>query len=163
MLYKKSIFALVLLFGVSGCANSVSSSTPNSDNKKVAEKLCSWKVKDFQVKEPLCGLKGDAKRGRKVVISRKKGNCLACHVMPIPEQDFHGEIGPSLVGVGSRYPEGMLRLRVIDEKKINPMTLMPGFYFDPSALHKVPKKFKGKTVLSAQEVEDVVTYLSTLK
>ncbi len=162
MLYKINIFALAVLFGLSGCANSVANTGASADNKKTSAKLCSWEVEDFQVKEPLCGLKGDAERGRKVVINRKKGNCLACHVMPIPEQDFHGEIGPSLVGVGSRYPVGMLRLRVIDEKKVNPMTVMPGFYFDPDALHKVPKKYKGKTVLSAQEVEDVVAYLSTL-
>ena len=163
MLYKINVFSLITLLALAGCANSAAKSDSTSASKNSATKMCSWKVEDFQIKEPLCGLKGDAKRGRDLVISRKKGNCLACHVMPIPEQDFHGEVGPSLVGVGSRYPLGMLRLRVIDEKKINPLTVMPGFYVNPDALHKMPDKYKGKTVLSAQEVEDVVTYLSTLK
>lgn len=127
------------------------------------EKYCEWDVKDFAIKQPLCGLTGNAERGRNLAIDRKKGNCLACHQMPIPEQDFHGELGPNLAGVGARYTSGMIRLRIVDEKKVNPATLMPGFYVDPASLRKVAKKFQGKTPLSAQEVEDIVAYLSTLK
>lgn len=124
---------------------------------------CKWEMKDFQIKEPLCGLKGDAQRGRKLVVERKKGNCLACHKMPIPEESFHGELGPDLAGVGARYPIGMIRLQVVDETLINPATVMPGFYIKPDSLHNVAKQYKGKTPLTAQEVEDVVAYLSTLK
>ena len=123
----------------------------------------SWKVEDLAINQPLGGLKGDAERGRKLVISRKKGNCLACHKMPIPEEDFHGNIAPPLGGVATRYSEGQLRLRVVDIKQINPMSLMPGFYKDPSKLHRVKKEFQGKTPLTAQEVEDVVAYLETLE
>ena len=83
--------------------------------------------------------------------------------MPIPEQDFHGELGPDLSGVGARYPAGMLRLQIVDEKKINPATIMPGFYVKPDTLHNVAEKFNGKTPLNAQEVEDIVAYLLTLK
>ena len=127
------------------------------------QSYCSWEVKEFQIKEPLCNLQGNVQRGRKLVIERKKGNCLACHKMPIPEQDFHGELGPNLAGVGARYPVGMLRLQIVDEKQINPATVMPGFYVKPASLQNVARKYKGKTPLTAQEVEDVVAYLSTLK
>ena len=122
-----------------------------------------WTVEDFAISEPLGGLKGDPDRGRKLVIDRKKGNCLACHQMPIPEEDFHGTIAPPLVGVGGRYNEGQLRLRVVDIKQINPASLMPSFYKQPDKLNRVAKEFQGKTPLTAQEVEDVVAYLETLQ
>ena len=56
-------------------------------------------------------------------------------MMPIPEQQFHGNLGPSLVGVGERYDEGELRLRVVDAKVVNPDTTMPAFYRS-SGLHR---------------------------
>ncbi len=129
------------------------------------DKYCEWKVKaeDFSINEPLCGLAGNAEHGRTLAAKRKKGNCLACHAMPIPEEQFHGNIGPPLVGVASRYSEGQLRLRLVDMKEINPGTLMPGFYMHPDKLARVKKEFQGKTPLTAQEVEDIVVYLGTLK
>jgi sulfur-oxidizing protein SoxX len=83
--------------------------------------------------------------------------------MPIPEQDFHGNIAPPLNGVGGRYTAAGLRMRLVDIKQINPMSLMPSFYKHPDKLANVAKKFKGKTVLTAQEIEDIVAYLETLK
>ncbi len=128
-----------------------------------ASNYLSWKAEGDAIKAPLGDLKGDPRRGRELVKARKKGNCLACHRMPIPEEDFHGTIAPPLTGVGARYKAGQLRLRVVDIKQINPMSLMPSFYKDPDTLHRVAKPFRGKTVLTAQEVEDVVAYLGTLK
>ena len=110
----------------------------------------------------LTGKKGDPAKGRKLAINRKKGNCLACHVMPIPEQPYHGEVGPELNGVANRYQEGELRLLVVNAKLINEDTIMPSFYRN-DGFNRILKKFKGKTILSAQEVEDVVAYLMTLK
>ena len=110
----------------------------------------------------LTGNKGDPAKGRKVAINRKKGNCLACHVMPIPEQPYHGEVGPELHGVADRYTEGELRLLVVNAKLVNEDTLMPSFYRN-DGYNRVLKKFIGKTILSAQDVEDVVAYLMTLK
>jgi sulfur-oxidizing protein SoxX len=121
-----------------------------------------YKVVDYAIPKPLTGTPGDPANGRKVAINRKKGNCLACHQMPIPEQQFHGEISPDLSGVGSRYSEAELRLRVVDPKVLNEDTIMPAFYKN-TGLHRVMKDFQGKTMLSAQEVEDVVAYLMTLK
>ena len=83
--------------------------------------------------------------------------------MPIPEEDFHGTVGPPLHGVGARYTKGQIRLRVVDERRIFPMTIMPGFYRDPAKANRVADAYWGKTFLTAQQVEDLVAYLETLK
>ncbi|MCW8962876.1 MAG: hypothetical protein OQL16_03690, partial [Gammaproteobacteria bacterium] len=88
---------------------------------------CHWEVKNFAIEEPLCGLQGDAERGRKIAADNHGGNCLACHMMPIPEEPLHGTVGPPLYGVGARLTEGQIRLRIVDEQKVNPITIMPGF------------------------------------
>ena len=103
------------------------------------------------------------KMGRKIAINSKKGNCLACHVISeVKEQPFHGKIGPPLDGVASRYSAAEIRLRVVNPKVVNEDTIMPAFYRNDGFV-RVLKKFKGKTVLSAQEVEDVIAYMATLK
>ena len=119
-------------------------------------------VDDAAIPQALTDQPGDPENGRAVVIHRQKGNCLACHTMPIPEQSFHGEIGPDLSGVANRYNAGELRLRIVDPKVINPGTIMPAYY-RTNGLHRVLEKFEGKTMLTAQEVEDVIAYLQTLK
>ena len=120
-------------------------------------------VKDDAIAKSLSGKKGNAKNGRKLAVNRKKGNCLACHVITkLKENPFHGNIGPSLDGVAGRYKEGELRLRVADAKLVNEDTIMPAYYRN-TGFHRVMKKFQGKSVLSAQEVEDVVAFLMTLK
>ena len=116
----------------------------------------------YSINESLTGVPGDADNGRKLAVNRKKGNCLACHTLPIPEQPFHGRIGPPLDTVAARYNAGQLRLRVVNPKELNQMSIMPAFY-KSDGLHMVVKKFEGKSILTAQEVEDVVAYLETLK
>lgn len=125
-----------------------------------AAEMAQYSVVDETIPASLTGKAGDVANGKKVVINRKKGNCLACHVMPIPEQQFHGKTGPDLAGVADRMDEATLRMRVVDPKVINHGTMMPSFY--KTGQHRVLKKFEGKTILSAQEVEDVVAYLLTL-
>ena len=119
-------------------------------------------IDENSIPKSLTGKPGEAANGRKVAINRKKGNCLACHKMPIPEQQFHGEVGPDLAGVGSRYSVGEIRLRVVNPKILNEATIMPSFY-RTDGYHRVLKNFKGKSIISAQEVEDIVAYLVTLK
>jgi sulfur-oxidizing protein SoxX len=114
------------------------------------------------IPKSLTGKPGDAKKGRSTAIHRKRGNCLACHTMPAPEQADHGNIGPDLTGVGSRYKPAELRLRLVSSKTLNPDTLMPSFYLK-SGFHRVQKKWKGKTILKAQDIEDILAYLVTLK
>ncbi len=128
-----------------------------------AESIAAYKVVNGNsIPNSLTGKPGDAKKGRATAINRKKGNCLGCHKMPIPEQQFHGEVGPDLAGVGSRMSEGELRARIVDPKLVNPETIMPSFY-RTKGLHRVMKNFKDKTIISASDVEDIVAYLKTLK
>jgi sulfur-oxidizing protein SoxX len=127
------------------------------------EPYYSWRMENFAINAPLGDLKGNARLGRQIAIDAHKGSCLACHEMPIPEEPFHGNIGPSLIGVATRLTEGQLRLRIVDEKQINPETIMPGYYRHPKHFTLVSDDYEGKTFLTAQEVEDVVAYLLTLK
>ena len=106
-------------------------------------------------------LQGNIERGKKIFISRKV-NCLSCHEAPIIEEKFQGNFGPSLIGVGSRYSREELRLRVIDSKAINPDSIMPS-YFKKIKFERTPEEFLNKTILSVQEVEDLVEYLYSLK
>ena len=122
-----------------------------------------YKIENGAIKASLTGKAGDAANGRKLAVNRKKGNCLACHVISdLKDQPFHGNVGPSLDGVAERYSVGEMRLRIVNPKVIHENTIMPDFY-NTKGHKRVKKKFKGKTVLTAQEVEDVVAYLATLK
>ena len=124
---------------------------------------CEWQMVDFAIHSPLCGLSGDPARGRALAADRHAGNCIACHQMPIPEESFHGTVGPPLDTIGARYTAAQIRLRIVDEQQVNPITIMPGFYRDPALANRVADAYWGKTFLSAQQVEDLVAYLVTLK
>ncbi len=157
---KRLIIAIVGgTFGVVAALTLMASVATADETPKLAKFTV---VEANSIPDSLTGKPGNAKKGRATAIDRKRGNCLACHAMPIPEQAYHGQIGPDLKGVASRYKEGELRLRVVNSKVVNADTIMPAFYRN-DGLHRVLKKFKGKTVLSAEEVEDVVAYLMTLK
>jgi sulfur-oxidizing protein SoxX len=120
-----------------------------------------YTVVDNTIPASLTGKAGDPVAGKELAVQRKKGNCLACHVMPIPEEQFHGEVGPDLSNVGSNYTEAELRMRLVDPKVLNPDTIMPAFL--KPGTHDVLKKFKGKTIIKAQDIEDIIAYLMTLK
>jgi sulfur-oxidizing protein SoxX len=127
-----------------------------------AADLIKYQINNDAIATSLTGKAGDPVNGKKLATNRKKGNCLACHSMPIPEQAFHGNIGPDLKGISSRYSEGELRLRIVNPKVLNSETIMPAFY-KADGFNRVMKKFAGKTIITAQEVEDIVAYLMTLK
>lgn len=105
---------------------------------------------------------GDAVRGRAIVANRQLGLCLLCHTGPIPEERFQGNLAPDLSGAGDRWSAGQLRLRIVDAGRFNPATIMPAYY-KAEGLARVPLALKGKTILTAQQVEDVVAYLQTLR
>ncbi len=127
------------------------------------EPYCQWQVNNYAIEKPLCGFIGDAKRGKAIASDGSKGNCLACHQLPIDGIEAYGTIGPALEGVGTRLTEGFIRLRVVDTRNINPMSIMPGFYRDPDLINRPGKDYAGRTFLTAQQVEDVIAYLVTLK
>jgi sulfur-oxidizing protein SoxX len=110
----------------------------------------------------LTGAKGDPVRGRAIVVNRQVGLCLLCHSGPFPEDRFQGTIGPDLKGTGARWSEGQLRLRMVDATRLNPDSIMPPYY-RVDRLTRVAPAFLGKPVLSAEQIEDVVAYLTTLR
>jgi len=106
---------------------------------------------------------GDPAAGRKVFMNRKQGNCLACHANEdMSDQSFHGEVGPALDGVADRWEAAELRGIVVNSKMMFEGTIMPAFYKD-GGFERNLKKFQGKSILNALQVEDVVAYLLTLK
>ena len=110
----------------------------------------------------LTGSRGDAARGRAIVLNRHIGLCLLCHNGPFPEERFQGELAPNLKGVGARLSEGQIRLRIVEPGRVVPGTIMPA-YFRTDGLKRVAPAYQGKPVLTAAQIEDVVTFLSTLK
>lgn len=111
---------------------------------------------------PLTSQPGDPTRGRAIVLDRHRGDCVVCHALPLPERQFHGTVGPLLDGIGSRATTGALRLRLVDPKALNPETPMPAYY-RAEGLLQVLAPFSGNPILTAQEIEDVVAYLLTLR
>jgi L-cysteine S-thiosulfotransferase len=110
----------------------------------------------------LTGAKGDPARGRAIVANRQVGLCLLCHSGPFPEERFQGNLAPDLAGAGSRWSEGQLRLRIVDPARINPATIMPA-YHRTEGLVRVAPAYRGKPVLTPEQIEDVVAFLTTLR
>jgi L-cysteine S-thiosulfotransferase len=114
------------------------------------------------IPDSLTGAAGDAGRGRAIVASRQVGLCLLCHTGPFPEERFQGSLAPDLRGAGSRWSAGQLRLRLVDSSRLKPDTIMPSYY-RIDHLKRVGQAWQGKPVLTAQEIEDVVAFLTTLR
>jgi sulfur-oxidizing protein SoxX len=112
--------------------------------------------------QSLTGTRGDPARGRAIVTNRHVGLCLLCHSGPFPEERFQGNLAPDLKGAGTRWSEGQLRLRIADSPRINPATIMPA-YHRTEGLVRVAPAWRGKPVLTAEQIEDVVAFLMTLK
>lgn len=111
---------------------------------------------------PLAATPGDPARGRAIIVNRQRGLCLLCHSGPFPEEKLQGTLAPSLAGAGARSSVGQLRLRIVDAGHLNPDTIMPSYY-RTEGLTRVAPAFAGKSVLSAEQIEDVVAFLATLR
>jgi sulfur-oxidizing protein SoxX len=127
-----------------------------------AEGLSAMVVEADTIPRPLTAEPGDTARGREIAFNRERGNCIVCHVIPAPDDRVHGDAGPSLRGVAGRLSEGQMRLRLVDGRRLNPASLMPSYY-RVDGLTRVAKQYAGKPVLAAQEIEDVLAYLMTLR
>jgi sulfur-oxidizing protein SoxX len=124
--------------------------------------IVAYRIVGDAIPAPLTSTSGDAARGRAIVTSRQVGLCLLCHSGPFPEEHLQGTIGTSLAGAGARWSEGQLRLRVVDSRRVNPASPMPS-YHRIDGLSAVAAAYRGKPVLDAQQVEDVVALLRTLR
>jgi sulfur-oxidizing protein SoxX len=125
------------------------------------EPLRPYRIVDDAILEPLTGAPGDSARGRAIVINRQN-TCLLCHSGPFPEEKFQGNLSPDLTGTGSRWSQGQLRLRLVDPRHFNPDTIMPSYY-RVAELVRVAPAFRGKPIFSAEQIEDVVAFLGTLR
>ena len=121
-----------------------------------------YTVSGDAIAQSLTGGKGDPARGRGIIVNRQVGLCLLCHAGPFPEERFQGTIGPDLNGVASRLSEGQMRLRIVDPARTNPDSVMPA-YFRTEGLTRVAPALRGKPILSAEQIEDVIAFLATLK
>jgi sulfur-oxidizing protein SoxX len=124
--------------------------------------LTPYTVVGDAIPQSLTGARGDPDRGRAIVANRQVGLCLLCHSGPFPQEKFQGTLAPDLKGAGSRSTEGQLRLRIVDASRLNPQTIMPPYY-RVDGLERVAPAFRGKPVLTAEQIEDVVAYLATLR
>lgn len=110
----------------------------------------------------LSGQPGDVLRGKKIVLSRQAGLCILCHSGPFPEERFQGNLAPDLASSAEKLTAGQIRARIVNPRQFNPDSIMPA-YFSTEGLTRVSSQFSGKPILSAQEIEDVVAYLVSLK
>jgi sulfur-oxidizing protein SoxX len=126
-----------------------------------AEELQSYTVVGDGIPDSLTGAPGDAARGRALVLDRIS-TCILCHSGPFPETRFQGDLAPSLAGSGSRWTMSQLRLRLVDASRLNPDTIMPSYY-RIDGLQRVGRNWQGKPILSAEQIEDIVAYLVSLR
>lgn len=127
-----------------------------------AEELRPYEIVGDAIPASLTGAPGDPERGREIVGNRQVGLCLLCHTGPFPQQRFQGNLAPDLSGAGARASIGQLRLRIVDASRLNPNTIMPPYYRVDGLTH-VAASDRGKPILAAEQIEDVVAFLSTLK
>ena len=121
-------------------------------------------VSGMAVDTSLTGTAGDPAAGREIFSTKSEGNCLACHTnSEIENAQFPGNVGRTMDGVASRWEPAQLRAILVNSKAVfGKGTIMPGFYTLDVGID-VADEYKGKTILSAAEIEDVVAYLATLK
>ena len=126
-----------------------------------AQALQPYTIVSDAIPEPLTNARGDATRGRALVVERSS-TCILCHSGPFPEQKFQGDLAPDFSCSGSRWSEGQLRLRLVDASRLNAATIMPSYY-RVDGLDRVGTLWRGKPILSAEQIEDIVAYLVTLR
>ncbi|MFZ3238952.1 MAG: sulfur oxidation c-type cytochrome SoxX [Pseudolabrys sp.] len=128
----------------------------------LAEELLPYRIVSNVIPASLTGASGDATRGRTIVLNRAVGLCLLCHSGPFPEERFQGNLAPDLKGTGARWSVEELRMRMVDSRQLNRDTIMPAYYA-LDGLNRVAPAYSGKPLLTAEQIEDVVAFLATLR
>ena len=126
-----------------------------------AEALRPYTIAGDAIPDSLTGKPGDAAHGRALVLDRAS-TCILCHSGPFPETRFQGDLAPNLAGAGNRWSLGQLRLRLVDASRLNPATIMPSYY-RVEGLVRVGQIWRDKPILSAEQIEDIVAYLVSLR
>ena len=129
---------------------------------EAVDAVAGYKVEGDAIPTALTNERGDPARGRAIVVNRQAGMCLLCHTGPFPEEALQGTLAPDLSGAGARLTAGQLRLRLVDSRRLNPATIMPSYY-RTDHLNRVGAPWRGKPVLTPQQIEDVVALLVTLR
>ena len=155
------LLALVLL-ALAGGAKAQEPERAQPERAQPSAALRPYAVVGDAVPESLTGAKGDPQRGRSIVVNRQVGLCLLCHSGPFADEKFQGTLAPDLAGAGSRSTEEQLRLRIVDASRLKADTIMPPYY-RVDGLVRVAPAFQGKPILTAEQIEDVVAYLATLR
>ena len=152
---RRTLAALLAATAAAGPASA-------QDARTAAPAVSRYVVLGDAISSPLTRTPGDAARGRAIVTDRQVGLCLLCHRGPFPEEPAQGTLATDLSGAGARWTEGQLRLRIVDSRRVTPGTLMPSFH-RTDGLVAVAPAWRGKPMLDAQQVEDVVALLRTLR
>jgi sulfur-oxidizing protein SoxX len=105
---------------------------------------------------------GDPARGAAIAASRSQGLCVLCHALPGQPAALAGTVGPPLAGVASRLDVAALRARLLEPERFNPDTVMPA-YGRTDGLQQVAPAQRGKPLLSAAQIDDVLAWLVTLQ
>ncbi len=126
-----------------------------------AARLVPFVVEGDAIRSPLTAEPGNIQRGRSIAVNTNEGACVLCHAVPEPSQRFMGNAAPSLAGVGARLTAAQIRLRIVDATRVNPNSPMPAYY-RIEGLNRVAQAYRGKPILNAQQVEDLVAWLSSL-
>ncbi len=150
------------LRGAAGVVLMMGAALCTSAPAQAPERVAAYRVVGDTIPAALTSIPGDAARGRAIVTNKQLGLCLLCHTGPFAEEPFQGNLAPDLAGVGSRLSEGQLRLRLVDGRRVNPQSVMPA-YHRTDGLERVGPAWQGKPLLAAQQVEDVVAFLRTLR
>lgn len=146
-------------------------------DKLVTYKFAAGKTIDVAIERPLTKRRGEAVQGLRIVVDPERGNCIACHRVaailakldiqkPSSREKYgnHGTLGPRLDGIAERYSEGELRAILVNPQVAFPDadTIMPSYYTVGNFNHPLPD-CRDRAILSANEIENVLAYLATLK
>ena len=126
-----------------------------------ADALRAYTIVGDGIPDSLTGRPGDAAHGRALVLDRTS-TCILCHSGPFQETRFQGDLAPNLAGAGSRWTTSQLRLRLVDASQLDPATIMPSYY-RVDGLVRVGQNWRDRPILSAEQIEDIVAYLTTLR